>query len=152
MLLVNQNLLQKHARSFVYAINLSETGYLVLFFLTEKIYEKICLRKGLTLGNLIFKNYFRGTKNRKKPKIEIHCKQQVYSTCFFYFIFPQSQMRYYSARHENPLQQKYTNTLPWQQHVCASFGQVCSKFLEDFLNFSEISILAQFKLFVEKVW
>ena len=54
MLLANQNLLQKHAKSFIYAINLNETGYLVLFFLTEKIYEKICLRK----GNLIFKNYF----------------------------------------------------------------------------------------------
>ena len=60
MLLVNQNLLenQKHARSFIYAIKLNETGYLVLFFLTEKIYEKICLRKGLIWENLIFKNYF----------------------------------------------------------------------------------------------
>ena len=58
MLLANQNLLQKHARSFIYAINLNETGYFVLFFLTEKIYEKICLRKGLILGNSIFKNYF----------------------------------------------------------------------------------------------
>ena len=46
------------SRSFIYAINLNETGYLVLFFLTEKIYEKICLKKGLILGNSIFKNYF----------------------------------------------------------------------------------------------
>ena len=58
MLLANQNLLQKHARSFIYAINLNEIGYLVLFFLSEKIYEEICLRKGLILGKSILKNYF----------------------------------------------------------------------------------------------
>ena len=41
MLMANQTLLQKHAKSFVHAINLNETGYIGLFFLTEKIYEKI---------------------------------------------------------------------------------------------------------------
>ena len=45
MLLANQNLFQKHARSFIYAINLNETEYLVLFFLTEKIYGKIASEK-----------------------------------------------------------------------------------------------------------
>ena len=69
ILLANQNLLQKHARSFIYAINLSETGYLVLFFLTEKIYENICLRKSLILGNLIFKNYFLRQKTERSPKL-----------------------------------------------------------------------------------
>ena len=39
-------------------VNLNETGYSGLFFLTENIYEKICLRKGQIWGNLIFKNYF----------------------------------------------------------------------------------------------
>ena len=58
MLMANPNLLQKHAKSFIYAMNLNETGYIGLFFLTEKIYEKICLRKGLIWGNLIFKNFF----------------------------------------------------------------------------------------------
>ena len=69
MLLANQNLLQKHARSFIYAINLNETGYLVLFFITQKIYEKICLRKGLILENLIFKNYFLWQKTERSPKL-----------------------------------------------------------------------------------
>ena len=38
-LMANQTLLQ------IYAINLNITGYIGLFFLTEKIYEKICFRK-----------------------------------------------------------------------------------------------------------
>ena len=42
--------LRKHARSFIYAITLNETGCIGLFFLTENIYE-ICLRKGLIWGN-----------------------------------------------------------------------------------------------------
>ena len=67
MLLANQNLLQKHAGSFIYAINLNETEYLVLFFLTEKIYEKICLRKGIILGNLIL-NFFFSDKNQKETQ------------------------------------------------------------------------------------
>ena len=47
MLMANRNLLQKHARNFIYAINLNETGYPRLFFLTEKIYEKNCFRKNI---------------------------------------------------------------------------------------------------------
>ena len=58
MLMANQTLLQKHAKSFVHAINLNETGYIGLFFLTEKIYEKIFhknkLEKKRFLGPLDF--------------------------------------------------------------------------------------------------
>ena len=80
MLMENQNLLQKHARNFIYAINLNETGYIELFFFTEKSYEKICPRKGLILGTLIL-NFFSLTKKQneaQKGKIEAHCAQQVY--------------------------------------------------------------------------
>ena len=35
----------KHARSFIEAINLNETGFIALILLTEKIYERVCLRK-----------------------------------------------------------------------------------------------------------
>ena len=75
--MANQNLLQKHSRSFIYAINLNETGYIGLFFLTEEINENICLRKGIIVGNLIF-NIFFSDKNTKKTKIEVHCTEQVY--------------------------------------------------------------------------
>ena len=69
MLMANQNLLQKHARNFIYAINLNETGYIKLFSLTEKIYEKNCFRKGLFLANLIFKNVFLLQKTERSPKL-----------------------------------------------------------------------------------
>ena len=94
MLMENQNLLQKHARNLIYAINLNEIGYIELFFLTEKILEKICLRKGLILGNLMFNIFISLTKNRKKRKIEVHCTQQVYwsDSNWFSFIFRQSQL------------------------------------------------------------
>ena len=107
MLLANQNLLQKHAGSFIYAINLNETGYLVLFFLTEKIYEKICLRKGIILGNLIL-IFFSLTKTRKKPKLEVHCTQQVYwsNSAWFFFSSPLNHKRTICA--SSKTQQKYT--------------------------------------------
>ena len=63
------NLLQKHARNFIYAINLNETGYLKLFFLTEKIYEKNCFGKGLFLANLTFKMFFSNKKTERSPKL-----------------------------------------------------------------------------------
>ena len=55
-------MLQKHVKSFIYAINVNENGYNALFFLTEKIYEQIWTRKVLIWGNLIFK-YFFSAKN-----------------------------------------------------------------------------------------
>ena len=69
ILMTNQNLLQKHARNFIYAINLNETGYLKLFFLTERIYEKNCFRKGLFLANLIFKIFFLWQKTERSAKL-----------------------------------------------------------------------------------
>ena len=64
MLMANQNLLQKHARRFSYDINLNERGYIGLFFLTGKIYEKICLRKGLIFENKYSKNFFSDKKQK----------------------------------------------------------------------------------------
>ena len=96
MLMANQNLLQKHARNLIYAINPNATGYIGLFFLTEKIYDKMFLGKGLIWGDLIFKkNVLSLTKNRKKPKLEVHCTQVYWSdSAWFSSIFPQSQLRY----------------------------------------------------------
>ena len=84
----------EHAGSFIYAINLNETGYLVQFFLTEKI----CLRKGIILGNLIL-IFFSLTKTRKKPKLEVHCTQQVYwsNSAWFFFSSPLNHRRTISA-------------------------------------------------------
>ena len=65
MLMANQNLLQKHATNFIYAINLNETGYIRLFFLTEKIYEKNCFRKVLFLPIFLWQN------TEKSPKLRL---------------------------------------------------------------------------------
>ena len=67
--MASQNLFEKHARNLIYVINLNETGYTV-FFLTEMIYEKICLKKGLILGNLLFKFvFFSGKKTERSPNL-----------------------------------------------------------------------------------
>ena len=73
------------------AINLNETGYLVLFFLTEKIYEKIYLGKlrAPNFGKFNIQKLFSLSKNRKKPKVEVHCTQEVYwnNSALFLFFF-----------------------------------------------------------------
>ena len=85
----NQSLLQNHARDHIYAMNLNETRYIGLFFLTEKSYNRICLKKASI--------FFQTKSNRKKPKNEVYCTQQVYGSisAYSFFIFPQSQLSYY---------------------------------------------------------
>ena len=67
MLMANRNLLQKHARNLIYAINLNETGYLRLFFLTEKIYEKNCFRNNI-FGKFNIQKKFPWKKTQKEPQ------------------------------------------------------------------------------------
>ena len=61
----SKRLHQKHARSFIYSNNLNETGYNELFSLTEKMYEKNCIRKGLILKNS--KIYLSNIKQKETP-------------------------------------------------------------------------------------
>ena len=69
--MANQNLVQKHARSFmIYATKLSETGYIGLFFLTANIYEKICLRKRPNFGKFNFQLFFLLQKTEDSQKLE----------------------------------------------------------------------------------
>ena len=58
----------KHARNFSYAINLNETEYIALFFLTEKIY-------GLVSENLIFKKNI--LRQKQKKHVVFYWTQQV---------------------------------------------------------------------------
>ena len=87
MLIANQNLLQKHVRSFIYAINLKEMGYVGLFFLTEKIYDKICLRKDLILENLIFKHFSIFQKAERSPKLRFTAHNKYIEVILFGFFY-----------------------------------------------------------------
>ena len=88
--MANQNLLQKHARNPIYAINLNKTGYIGLFFLTEEIYETFYLKKGLILGNLIFKTSFSDKKPEGSPKLKFIAHNKCIEVILpgIFFIFP----------------------------------------------------------------
>ena len=58
--------------------------------------RRFAAEKSSNFGKFNIQKLFSLTKNRKKPKIEVHCTQQVYwsNSAWDFFIFPQSQMSY----------------------------------------------------------
>ena len=131
MLIANQNWFQKHARSFIYAIRLNETGYIGLFFLTEKIYEKIYLRKGLLIwGNLKFKSFFvwQKKKTKRSPKLRFIAQNKCMEIILPVFISSSLSHNWIISAGSKALKpNKSVHQYDTMQLVyfCAWFGSIC---------------------------